>query len=188
MKTGSELRFLLGPSGNIGNAPRVGYVYGVSWLIQLTHASQLILPVKGTIRDHKEFWGLSPNVQFANCDVNPVSGHLSSIYLGDTRSLTVMQIGITKIVRLQDQLVTYKFVLPHNRQVDCCDRSFTNSPNAHSGKIHLISGSVRYNVEADEIFREYQEHANNGSLPFRRFPMKAHICESLVLLPHIQSS
>jgi hypothetical protein len=99
-----------------------------------------------------------------------------------------MQTGITKIVRVWDQLVTYKFVLPHNRQVDCYESSFASSPSARSGKIHLISGSVKYNIEADEIFREYQEHANNGSLPFRRFPMKAHICESLVLLLHIQSS
>jgi hypothetical protein len=71
---GSELRFLLGLSGNIGNAPRVGCVYGISRLIQLTHAPQLILPVKGKIRDHKDFKGLSPNVQFESCDVNPVSG------------------------------------------------------------------------------------------------------------------
>lgn len=33
-------------------------------------------------------------------------------------------------------------------------------------------------MEADKIFKEFQEHANNGSLPFRRFPMKSHICES----------
>ena len=55
-----------------------------------------------------------------------------------------------------------------------------------SGRIHLISGSPRYNTVANEIFREYQEHANNGSLPFRRFPMKAHICGSIVQHPHTQ--
>ena len=30
--------------------------------------------MKGRIRDYKEFWGLSPNVSFESCDVNPVSG------------------------------------------------------------------------------------------------------------------
>lgn len=65
----------LGPSGNIGNVLHVGYARCFPpLLIQLTHSSQMILPVKGRIRDHKEFWGLSPNLSFEVCDVNPVSG------------------------------------------------------------------------------------------------------------------
>lgn len=49
-------------------------------LVWLTLASQRIRPVKGSIRDHKEFWGLSPNVTFENCDVNPVSGPFNSVF------------------------------------------------------------------------------------------------------------
>ncbi|KAF9793414.1 hypothetical protein BJ322DRAFT_996426 [Thelephora terrestris] len=113
----------------------------------------VILPVKGKIRDHREFWGLSPNQPFETCDVNPVSGSISR------NGSTIIQTGITKIAGIRDQLGAFTFIFPHNR-----------------GKIHLITGSARYNTETNHIFKRFQEHANNGNLPFRRFPMKAHVC------------
>lgn len=74
-RTEDELKCLSGPSGNTGNVLRVEYACHISlWLIWLTCNSQRIRPVKGRIRDHKEFWGLSPNVPYENCDVNPISG------------------------------------------------------------------------------------------------------------------
>jgi hypothetical protein len=41
------------------------------------------------------------------------------------------------------------------------------------GKIHIITGTVLRNIEADEIFKQYQERANMGELPFRRYPLKS---------------
>lgn len=42
-----------------------------------------------------------------------------------------------------------------------------------SGRIHHIQETSRGNGDADEIFKEYQEHALTGTLEFRRWPMRA---------------
>lgn len=140
--------------------------------------------MKGRIRDYKEFWGLSPNVPFENCDVNPVSGNFLR-FLPSWQSS-----GSRPFEQGSQRSQMFRISL---------ERSLSSSPTSgnsivveinssahlpHSGKIHLISGSTRHNTVANEIFKEFQEHANNGSLPFRRFPMKAHICESFIQSAH----
>ena len=75
VKTEDGLRLSLELNGNIGNVPLAGYACDISASLSwLTYVSQRTRPVKGRIRDHKEFWGLSPNVSFEHCNVNPVSG------------------------------------------------------------------------------------------------------------------
>lgn len=37
----------------------------------------------------------------------------------------------------------------------------------------MVVGTALINTEANEIFQEYQEAANTGRLPFRRFPLRS---------------
>jgi hypothetical protein len=70
--------------------------------------------VKGSIRDYKEFWGLSPNVPFEHCYVNPVSGPFNSVPY-ERPLLRAHPTGITKIASIGNQLGTFTFILPYNR-------------------------------------------------------------------------
>ncbi|PCH43386.1 hypothetical protein WOLCODRAFT_164397 [Wolfiporia cocos MD-104 SS10] len=49
------------------------------------------------------------------------------------------------------------------------------------GRIHLIAGVPLTNGEANSIFKEYQEAAASGDLPFRRWPLRSHKCRGTLL-------
>ncbi|KAF8265233.1 hypothetical protein EI94DRAFT_364661 [Lactarius quietus] len=56
-----------------------------------------------------------------------------------------------------------KFELPHDR-----------------GHIFLIPGHPSINKVANRLFYEYQDQANEGKFQFRRWPLRAHKCRSLI--------
>ncbi|KDQ57451.1 hypothetical protein JAAARDRAFT_35165 [Jaapia argillacea MUCL 33604] len=49
------------------------------------------------------------------------------------------------------------------------------------GRIHHIVPHPQSNGEADQVFREYQEQAADGSLGFRRWPIRSHKCRGQLL-------
>jgi len=48
-----------------------------------------------------------------------------------------------------------------------------DSNYTYRGRIHLIRGNPRANLEADVIFEHYQNQAAGGALAFQRYPMRA---------------
>lgn len=54
-------------------------------------------------------------------------------------------------------------------------------PEARGRLHHIMGGSPFSRAEADTIFREYQEQAFSGELPFRRWPLRSHKCRGTLL-------
>ncbi|TFK26504.1 hypothetical protein FA15DRAFT_667393 [Coprinopsis marcescibilis] len=46
---------------------------------------------------------------------------------------------------------------------------------------HILSNSIKAKEEVSQLFKEYQEAANDGSLVFRRWPMRMHKCRGSLL-------
>jgi len=57
--------------------------------------------------------------------------------------------------------------------IPCGASKLTRRSYLPRGRIHLIRGNPRTNLEADAIFQLYQIQAASGELPFRRFPLRA---------------
>jgi hypothetical protein len=55
-----------------------------------------------------------------------------------------------------ERLYFQTYILPQNR-----------------GRIHLIPGNAKVNAAANDIFRAYQEQAVDGTIDFRRYPLRA---------------
>ncbi|KIP11598.1 hypothetical protein PHLGIDRAFT_124740 [Phlebiopsis gigantea 11061_1 CR5-6] len=56
------------------------------------------------------------------------------------------------------------FILPYNR-----------------GKIHALLSRPTMNAQANEVLRQYQEQASEGTLKFRRWPLRSHKCRGTLL-------
>ncbi|KAG1812407.1 uncharacterized protein BJ212DRAFT_1276580 [Suillus subaureus] len=99
--------------------------------------------VPGRLRTAKEFWHQRPSVEYLHSHVGKQSGIVA-------RRPEPFELGdgggFTHYLT---------FILPHER-----------------GRIHLILGTPLANKQADEIFRQYQEQANEGELLLRRYPLR----------------
>ncbi|KAG2043695.1 hypothetical protein BDR03DRAFT_851560 [Suillus americanus] len=99
--------------------------------------------VPGRLRTAKEFWHQRPSVDYLHSHIGKQSGVIA-------RRPEPLELGdgggFTHYLT---------FILPHER-----------------GRIHLILGTPLANKQADEIFRQYQEQANEGELLLRRYPLR----------------
>lgn len=99
--------------------------------------------VPGRLRIAKEFWHQRPSAEFLHSHVGKQSGIIA-------RRPEPFELGdgggFTHYLT---------FILPHER-----------------GRIHLILGTPLANKKADEIFRQYQEQADDGELLLRRYPLR----------------
>ncbi|KAG1746118.1 hypothetical protein EDB19DRAFT_1690476 [Suillus lakei] len=99
--------------------------------------------VPGRLRIAKEFWHQRPSAEFLHSHVGKQSGIIS-------RRPELFELGdgggFTNYLT---------FILPDER-----------------GKIHLILGTPLANKQADEIFRQYQEQADEGELLLKRYPLR----------------
>ncbi|KAG1776986.1 hypothetical protein EV702DRAFT_1104717 [Suillus placidus] len=99
--------------------------------------------VPGRLRIAKEFWHQRPPAEFLHSRVGKQSGIIA-------RRPEPFELGdgggFTNYLT---------FILPHER-----------------GRIHLILGTPLANKRADEVFRQYQEQADEGELLLRRYPLR----------------
>ncbi|KAL0956319.1 hypothetical protein HGRIS_002472 [Hohenbuehelia grisea] len=103
--------------------------------------------VKGSLRIAREFRSLIPPVPWRDHGTNIVDG--SGITLKE--SFTYNSGG-------NAMALCEAFELPH----------------ARGQIIHIRAASPISNKEADRIFEDYQTQASNGTLPFRRWPLRSH--------------
>ncbi|KAG1746285.1 hypothetical protein EDD22DRAFT_918224 [Suillus occidentalis] len=98
------------------------------------------------LRIAKEFWHQRPSAEFLHSHVGKQSGIIA-------RRPEPFELGdgggFTNYLT---------FILPDER-----------------GRIHLILGTPLANKQADEIFRLYQEQADEGQLLLRRYPLKLYV-------------
>ncbi|KAG1865826.1 hypothetical protein DFJ58DRAFT_863465, partial [Suillus subalutaceus] len=124
---------------------------------------RLIHKVPGRLRTAKEFWHQRPPVDYLHSHVGKQSGlqrHCHSLAL-----LPHLHAPLAGVIARRPEPLELgdgggfthylTFILPHER-----------------GRIHLILGTPLANKRADEIFRQYQEQANEGELLLRRYPLR----------------
>lgn len=99
--------------------------------------------IPGRLRIAKEFWHQRPSAEFLHSHVGKQSGIIA-------RRPEPFELGDGG--GFTNHLT---FILPDER-----------------GRIHLILGTPLANKQADEIFRQYQEQADEGELLLRRYPLK----------------
>ncbi|KAG2099129.1 hypothetical protein BD769DRAFT_1368639 [Suillus cothurnatus] len=119
--------------------------------------------IPGRLRIAKEFWHQRPLVDYLHSHVGKQSGlpcHCFSLALCPHLHATLAGITTSRPEPFElgdgGGFTHYlTFILPHER-----------------GRIHLILGTPLANKQADEIFRQYQEQANEGELLLRRYPLR----------------
>ncbi|KAG1870361.1 hypothetical protein C8R48DRAFT_789393 [Suillus tomentosus] len=111
----------------------------------------LIHKIPGRLRTAKEFWHQRPPADFLHAQVGKQSGlrrHRHSLALLPHIHATLA--GIIACLRCAIILM-----------MKSC-----------RGRIHLLLGTPLANKQADEIFRQYQEQAEEGELLLRRYPLR----------------
>ncbi|KAI9442321.1 hypothetical protein H4582DRAFT_1927728 [Lactarius indigo] len=101
---------------------------------------------------HKDFWLQEQSLKFFQHRIAEDSG----IVIGE------MEFQARKFGSALPYVQT--FVLPHDR-----------------GRVHLIPGHPSINKRANELFREYQDQAAEGTIQFRRWPLRSHKCRGQLL-------
>ncbi|TEB38335.1 hypothetical protein FA13DRAFT_1621066 [Coprinellus micaceus] len=109
--------------------------------------------VKAKVRDAKEFWSQPITTRYLTAELAP-SAKIKRL---PSRSF------FDEAGNLAGMIDT--FVLPEQQ-----------------GFLHHIQPPGPHSrLEANDIFRKYQEQANDGSLAFKRWPMRAHKCRGALL-------